>query len=176
MDFLESVFAFAHLVDGSDVDIKIVTGAQAYRIQERYHISYKYDKETKQRTCMIDQVGLSNFASDYKKFYNRSGNTDKDAIKNDILNAEVRPVVDEKTADNDVCFRWQPMKSPPVMWPNVLNRAIRGYILVVDAPHAVLIESFAYKVIYQELPFIEAVINLIPKFEDVSKKKEETKK
>jgi hypothetical protein len=125
---------------------------------------------------MIDQVGLSNFASDYKKFYNRSGNTDKHAIKNDILNAEVRAVVDEKTADNDVCFRWQPMKLPPVMWSNVLNRAIRGYIFLVDAPHVGLIESFAYKVIYQELAFIEAILNLLPKFEDVSKKKEQTKK
>jgi hypothetical protein len=123
---------------------------------------------------MVDQSGLSNFASDYKRFYNRSGNTDKHAIKNDILNVEVHPVIDEKTADSNVCFRWNKVEN--VLWSNDLNRAIRGYVLVIDRDHTAQVEEYAYKIIYQELPFIEAIINSLPKFEDVSKKKEHAKK
>ena len=152
MDFLEPVFAFAHLYDNEET--KIVSKAGAIRFLEKYHLSYKDDKETKQRIYMIDQIGLSNFASDYKRFYNRSGNTDKHAIKNDILNVEVRPVVDEGMVDTEICYRWKPMIKPVNMWSTFLNRAIRGYILVVEAPHVVLMEAFAFNVMGQHLPFI----------------------
>ena len=76
MDFLHPVFAFAHLYESG-----VISKGGASRIQEKYHISFKDDKETKQRTYMIDQVGLFNFASDYKRFYNRSGNTEKHASR-----------------------------------------------------------------------------------------------
>ena len=48
------------------------------------------DETILQRTYMIDQVGLSNFASDYKRFI-IDLEIDKHAIKNDILNVELRP-------------------------------------------------------------------------------------
>jgi Virulence-associated protein E len=174
MDFLEPVFAFAHLYDSEET--RIVSKAGAIRFLEKYHLSYKDDKETKQRTYMIDQTGLSNFASDYKRFYNRSGNTDKHAIKNDILNVEVRPVVDEGMVDTEICYQWKPMTKPVNMWSTFLNRAIRGYIIVVEAPHVVLMEAFAFNVMGQHLPFIEAVLNINKTFEDVSKLKEQIKK
>jgi hypothetical protein len=174
MDFLGPVFAFAHLYDSEDT--KVVSKAGAIRFLEKYHLSYKDDKETKQRVYMIDQTGLSNFASDYKRFYNRSGNTDKHAIKNDILNVEVRPVVDEGSVDTEICYRWKPMTKPVNMWSTFLYRAIRGYILVIGAPHVVLMEAFAFNVMGQHIPFIEAVLNIDKTFEDVSKLKEQTKK
>ena len=174
MDFLEPVFAFAHLYDNEDT--KVLSKAAAIRFLEKYHLSYKDDKETKQRIYMIDQTGLSNFASDYKRFYNRSGNTDKHAIKNDILNVQVRPVVDEGTVDTEICYRWKPMTKPVNMWSTFLNRSIRGYILVIEAPHVVLMEAFAFNVMNQHGPFIEAALNINKTFEDLSKLKEQTKK
>ena len=57
---------------------------------------------------MIDQIGLSNFASDYKRFYNRSGNTEKHAVKNDILNVEVRPIIEENGADTEISICGSP--------------------------------------------------------------------
>jgi hypothetical protein len=135
----------------------------------KYHISYK--NENRQRTYLIDQTGLSNFAGDYKRFYNRSGNTDKHAVKNDILNVEVRPIVDEKTVDSDICYMWKPMTKPVNMWSSTLNRSVRGYIMVVDAPHVALMEAYAMNIIAQELPFIEALLHLNKSvLEDVSKR------
>ena len=104
------------------------------------------------------------------------GNTDKHAIKNDILNVEVRPVVDEGMVDTEICYRWKPMTKPVNMWSSVLNRSIRGYILVIEAPHVVLMEAFAFNVMSQHLPFIEAVLNINKAFEDVSKLKKQTEK
>jgi hypothetical protein len=169
MDFLEPVFAFAHVVDSGALRSEV----NAYRILEKYHISYRDDKGTRQRTYMIDQVGLSNFVADYKRYYNRSGNIDKHAIKNDILNVEVRPIVDEKTVESNICFMWRRMEK--VMWSTILDRTIRGYALVVDAPHIALVEGFAYKIILREVPFIEAVLDTRRVFDDVSKKMVEAK-
>jgi hypothetical protein len=118
MDFLQPVFAFAHLYESG-----IISKVGASRIQEKYHISFKDDKETKQRIYMIDQIGLSNFAGDYRRFYNRSGNTEKHAVKNDILNVEVRPIIEENGTDSEV-FMWKSMTNPVNMWSTFLNRAI----------------------------------------------------
>jgi Virulence-associated protein E len=167
MDFLEPVFAFSHVIDSGALKSEV----NADRILQKYHVSYKDEKDgsaIKQRTYMIDQVGLSNFASDYKRFYNRSGSTDKHAIKNDILNVELRPVSGEDDVDNDLCFMWKKMDR--VMWSTPLDRTIRGYALIIEAPHIALVQNFAYKIILREVPFIEAVLDTRKIFEDVSKK------
>ena len=174
MDFLEPVFAFAHVVDSG----ALRSDVNGMRLLEKYHISYRDEKDGSaiiKRTYMIDQVGLSHFASDYRRFYNRSGSTDKHAIKNDILNVEVRPVVSEETLDIEICYMWKKMDKPEVIWSVTLNRAIRGYVLVVDAPHVALMEGFAYNIILQHVPFIEAVLDTRRIFEDVSKKMVEAK-
>jgi Virulence-associated protein E len=166
MDFLEPVFAFAHLFENPSI-----SGTGAYHIQEKYHISFKDDKNTEQRIYMIDQNGLSNFASDYKRFYNRSGNTEKHAIKNDILNIEVRPIVDDQSLETDVRFMWKPMSKPAVMWSTRLDHSIRGYILVLDTKNDIaLMSSFASKIILQELPFIEALLNIHSNFNSNKRK------
>ena len=172
MDFLEPVFAFAHVVDSGALKSDI----NATRLLEKYHLSYKDDKTgeaVQKRTYMIDQVGLSNFASDYKRFYSRSGSTDKHAIKNDILNVEVRPVTNEKDVDSDLCFMWRKMEK--VMWSTPLDRTIRGYFLAIEAPHVATVQNFAYKIILREVEFIEAVLNMRKVFDDVSKKMVEAK-
>jgi hypothetical protein len=139
MDFLEPVFAFAHL-HGSG----IVATAVALRI-----------KKLVKRTYLVDQIGLSNFASDYKRFYNRSGNTEKAAIKNDILNVQLRPITGENNVNGTEVFSWQP-NLDSVVWSSVLKRAIRGYILVLENNnHIVMMDSYAFHIIERELPFIE---------------------
>jgi hypothetical protein len=56
------------------------------------------------------------------------------------------------------------------MWSSTLNRSVRGYIMVVDAPHVALMEAYAMNIIAQELPFIEALLHLNKSvLEDVSK-------
>jgi hypothetical protein len=111
------------------------------------------------RTYIVDQTGLSNFAGDYKRFYNRSGNTDKAAIKNDILNIQVRPIIDEKGVNSDLPpFMWQKMDTPENVWSSLLKRAIRGYMLVLDnVDDIVMMETYAFHIIERELPFIEMI-------------------
>ena len=48
--------------------------------------------------------------------------------------------------DTEICYSGRQWTKPVNMWSTFLNRAIRGYILVVDAPHVVLMEAFAFNV------------------------------
>ena len=65
---------------------------------------------------------------------------------------------------------WKPMTKPVNMWSKVLNRSIRGYTLVVDASDTALVSTYAYQVMSQEMPFIEALLNKHRPMEDIHKK------
>ena len=67
-------------------------------------------------------------------------------------------VVSEETLDIEIRYMWKKMDKPEVIWSVTLNRAIRGCVLVVDAPYIALMEGFAYNIILQHVPFYRGCI------------------
>jgi hypothetical protein len=101
---------------------------------------------------MVSLTGLSHFATDYINVYQRKDiKIDIQSIKTNILKLMVEidiPVdpdgkdienIDDYKKDKDeityrqIHFKWQSMEK--VTWVPNLQRSIRGYSLMIDAPH-----------------------------------------
>jgi hypothetical protein len=112
------------------------------------------------RTYLVSLTALSRFATEYVNYRKRKDiPIDLQSIKTDILKLmvdidvpadpngdEIEDINEYKGNKDDIIynqhhFKWKPLDK--VTWVPTLKCAIRGYYLVVDAPHIAKIEALA---------------------------------
>ena len=150
MGFIDWVFALAQLHKG------IMPQLVLDRIFERYQVGFK--DETDRRIYGISLTGLSNFAADYRRFSDRK----EVKIENKFLKTEIRKVrIYPYENDQTISFKWERIddinNKKPMRFPQVRN-AIRGYALVIDAPHVSHIDVLGSEYLLRENEFTDFLI------------------
>lgn len=97
--------------------------------------------------------GLSNFVNDFRHYYKRwKMNTDKRAIKTDMLKIKIQFVTDKDVEFGSV--KWQ-KPGINLRFPR-LDNGIRAYTFVVEGDKKVLAEARAMQLLLELRDFIEA--------------------
>jgi hypothetical protein len=170
MIILKQIIAFCDCYEGT-----VPGNVKQTRIIEHYQTGYKEnrgaDNKVINRTYLVSLTALSHFTTEYVNYRKRKDiPIDLQSIKTDILKLmvdidvpadpngdEIEDINDYKGNKDDIIynqhhFKWKPLDK--VNWVPTLKCAIRGYYLVVDAPHIAKIEALAMNYLLDLQDFI----------------------